>query len=208
MDEETQKKTGVTPLILEQSPRNIKGTRPLPYEFESETYEVYRNPKNPFLKRILSRGAPPLDEEKGNASSLFQEMESFEEYGPNLPGRSSPHRKRKVASGPKGSKKNAAYDSELFLPEDRSRLQLGIEAFFMHTLSTLKEDSNLLPKLVNDLIPLFLRHEVFVRVFPAYRQFQSFEQFLDTLEQISEDVEIENFELFCSALFGYYSQMG
>ena len=131
MDEETQKKTRGMPLILKQSPRNIKGTRPLPYEFESDTYKVYHNPKNPFLKRILSREAPPLDEEKGNASSLFQEMESFEEYGPSLPGRSSPHRKRKVVSRPKGSEKNATYGSELSLPEDRSRLQLGIKTFFL-----------------------------------------------------------------------------
>ena len=151
MDEETQKKTRITPLILEQSPRNIKGTRPLPYVFESETYEVYRNPKNPFLKRILSRGAPPLGEEKEKASGLFQDMESLEEYGPSLPGRSSPHRKRKVAA-PRGPEKNAVYGSELSLPEDPKRLQLGIEAFFLHTLSTLKEDSNLLPKLVNVIL--------------------------------------------------------
>ena len=53
-----------------------------------------------------------------------------------------------------------------------------------------------------------VENQIRIRIFPAYRQFQSFEQFLDTLEQIREDVEIENFELFCSALFGYYSQQG
>ena len=54
MSKETQRKKPITPLILEQSPRNIKGTRPLPYENESETYDVYRNSKNPFLERILT----------------------------------------------------------------------------------------------------------------------------------------------------------
>ena len=46
-------------MILEQNPRNIKGAQALPYEFGRETYEVYSNPKNPFLGRILGGEIPP-----------------------------------------------------------------------------------------------------------------------------------------------------
>ncbi|MDP6730066.1 MAG: hypothetical protein QF675_08830, partial [SAR324 cluster bacterium] len=77
-----------------------------------------------------------------------------------------------------------------------------------HVLNRLKEDPNQLASLVNEMVPMFLKHEVRVRIYPAYRQFQGFEQFLETLEKINEDFEIENFELFCSALFGFYSQQG
>ena len=53
MTEESPRDKQKTPLILEQNPRNIKGAQALPYEFGRETYEVYSNPKNPFLGRIL-----------------------------------------------------------------------------------------------------------------------------------------------------------
>lgn len=86
------------------------------------------------------------------------------------------------------------------------RLQTAIEAFFHHVLALLREDPNQLATLVNDLLPLFLKFEIRIRIYPAYRQFSGFETFLETLEKINEDFEIENFELFCSALFGFYSQ--
>ena len=39
--------------------------------------------------------------------------------------------------------------------------------------------------------------EIRIRVYDVYRTFRSFDQLLDTLTRISEDTEIENFELFC-----------
>ena len=74
-------------------------------------------------------------------------------------------------------------------------------------LSDLKEDPFSLTKLVQDLATLFEEQEIRIRVYDAYRSFRSFDQLLDTLTRISEDTEIENFELFCSALVGFYSQL-
>ena len=44
------------PLILKQNPKNIKGTKSLPYDFGAETYDAYSNPKNPFMVGILAGG--------------------------------------------------------------------------------------------------------------------------------------------------------
>ena len=208
MSDETQNEKIRTPLILDQSPKNTKGTQALPYELGTNTYEVYTNPKNPFLGRILSNEVPPLDRDPQKTKNLFQEIGNKEGYCKNFLGSGNPHLKRKVTSSPKHSSICKGYEGEPSLREDLNRLQTSIEAFFSHTLARLKEDQNMLPQLVNNLLPLFVEHQIRIRIFPAYCQFQSFEQFIDTLELISEDFEIENFELFCSALFGYYSQQG
>ena len=51
---ETVNSIPLQPLILKQNPKNIKGTKSLPYDFGSETYGVYSNPKNPFMVGILA----------------------------------------------------------------------------------------------------------------------------------------------------------
>jgi len=204
--EESPRDKQKTPLILEQNPRNIKGAQALPYEFGRETYEVYSNPKNPFLGRILGGEIPPLELDAKQAGALLQEIGSEQGYRVNFPGAGSAHQKRKVTSGKASTKNGKGYRQNRLLPENQVRLQTAIEAFFHHVLTLLREDPNQLATLVNDLLPLFLKFEIRIRIYPAYRQFSGFETFFETLEKINEDFEIENFELFCSALFGFYSQ--
>ena len=74
-------------------------------------------------------------------------------------------------------------------------------------LSEIREDPFRLTKLVQDLARLFEEQDIRIRVYDAYRTFKTFDQLLVTLTRISEDTEIENFELFCSALVGFYSQL-
>ena len=142
------------------------------------------------------------------AGALVQEIGTDQGYRVHFPGSGSAHQKRKVTKGSSVPTKGKGYEQQAHLPENQVRLQTAIEAFFHHVLNRLKEDPNQLASLVNEMVPMFLKHEVRVRIYPAYRQFQGFEQFLETLEKINEDFEIENFELFCSALFGFYSQQG
>jgi len=208
LTDESSKEKQKTPLILEQNPRNIKGTQALPYEFGREIYEVYSNQKNPFLGRILGSEVPPLDLDPKKAGALVQEIGTDQGYRVHFPGSGSAHQKRKVTKGSSVPTKGKGYEQQAHLPENQVRLQTAIEAFFHHVLNRLKEEPNQLASLVNEMVPMFLKHEVRVRIYPAYRQFQGFEQFLETLEKINEDFEIENFELFCSALFGFYSQQG
>ena len=99
MTEESPRDKQKTPLILEQNPRNIKGAQALPYEFGRETYEVYSNPKNPFLGRILGGEIPPLELDAKQAGALLQEIGSEQGYRVNFPGAGSAHQKRKATSG-------------------------------------------------------------------------------------------------------------
>ena len=80
MTEESPRDKQKTPLILEQNPRNIKGAQALPYEFGRETYEVYSNPKNPFLGRILGGEIPALELDAKQAGALLQEIGSEQGY--------------------------------------------------------------------------------------------------------------------------------
>ena len=208
MNNESSKEKQKTPLILEQNPKNIKGTQALPYEFGREIYEVYSNPKNPFLGRILGREVSSLNLDPKKAGALVQDISAEQGYRVHFPGSGSAHQKRKIARGTTVQAHGKGYQKNPVLPENQIRLQTAIEAFFHYALNRLKEDPNQLARLVNDLLPLFVKHEVRVRIYPSYRQFSGFEQFLDTLEKITEDFEIENLELFCSALFGFYSQQG
>lgn len=208
MSDEQGKDAKKTPLIVNQKPKNTKGTKPLQYEFGTDTYDVYRNPKNPFLGRILDTSPAESKIDPQHAHSLLQKVGGHEGYEPSFPGAGAPHRKRKLVSTGNSSGSRNGYRPESILPQDDRKLQNNIGNFFQYALCKLKDDSKNLPELVNELLPLFLEHKIRVCIYPAYRQFQSFEEMFQTLEKISEDTEIENFELFCSALFGYYSQMG
>jgi hypothetical protein len=117
--EESPRDKQKTPLILEQNSRNIKGTQALPYEFGRETYEVYSNPKNPFLGRILGGEMPPLELDAKQAGALLREIGSEQGYRVNFPGAGSAHQKRKVTSGKASSKKGNRYQEIPILPETR-----------------------------------------------------------------------------------------
>ena len=61
------------PLILKQVNKNIKGTKSLPYEFGTETYEVYSNQKNPFMVGILSADTDRIKLDPVNTQNFFIE---------------------------------------------------------------------------------------------------------------------------------------
>ncbi len=198
------------PLILNQEGGKIKGVQPLPYEFGAETYGVYRNRKNPFLGRTI---APPHAESELNAekaSQLFRKLEAEGAYGLGVVSTDSPHRKRKVASTALGQppRKPGKFPASSQLPGNPQRLSTRVQGFFQHTLRRLRESPEALPLIVNELVPLLQEQRIRVRIPEIFRQFYGFDPFLETLERIAEDAEVENFELFCAAIFGFYSQHG
>ena len=219
--EGSNKKEASSHLILNQVPKNIKGTQPLPYHFGSETYDVYRNLKNPFTNRLLSGEISPLDISPEKVQSLFQQYEKTSPYSLEFPSNISAHRRRKVTSAiphpapsSESEKTNSANKSKTSsdyltldkLKEDKNKLNGAIKAFFQHVLQRLREDPNCLPIIVNELVPLLVLNKMKIRIYDAYRKMRSLDELFYTLEAITEDYELENFELFCSALFGFYSQ--
>ena len=209
------------PLILEQTSHNTKGTQARPYDFGAETYDVYSNLKNPFMVGILAADTERIQLDPINTQNLFQQIEKNSTYTLEYPLNISAHSKRKLSSNQQvssaeknktppvreGKLKTASmeYLPREKLKEDKRKLQVYIQKFFGHFLKRLVEEPGGLPLIINELVPLFVDHQIRIRFYEAFRQMHAMEDLITTLEKISSDCELENFELFCSAIFVFYS---
>ncbi len=202
-----QKKQPEIPLILKQNRSKAVQKGPVPYRHGSDTYERYSNRKNPFIERVLASEAEPTQMAPQKAQALFQHIRDKKQYQLGFTTERSPYNRRKIAHPGGGASQETRFVSAETLKEDSGKLSPSIETFFKHILGRLQHDPNELSLIVNELVPLFVEHEIRIKVYDAFRTFYSIDQFLETLAKISLDSEIENFELFCSALFGFYSQL-
>ena len=219
--DESSKTDSMQPLIIKQTPSNPKGTQSLPYNFGSETYSVYSNLNNPFMVGILAADTDTIQLDPIKIQSLFQQMEKKSTYSIEYPLNISAHKKRKVTSAvqrsaeekgkkPKASEIMMKGASSEYLPkeklkEDKRKLSVYIENFFDHLLKRLGEHPGELPAILNELVPLFLEHKIRIRFYKAFHQIRNLPELIKTLTKISDDCELEKIELFCSALFVFYS---
>ena len=95
--EESNHSIPIQPLLLNQVNKNTKGTKSLPYEFGTETYEVYINQKNPFMVGILTSDTDRIKLDPINTQNFFQQFEKSSTYSIEYPLNISAHRKRKVS---------------------------------------------------------------------------------------------------------------
>ena len=211
------------PLLLKQVNKNTKGTRSLPYEFGTETYEVYSNQKNPFMVGILSADTDRIKLDPVSTQNFFQQFEKDSTYSIEYPLNISAHRKRKVARLKKTlpvekNQENVfkninVHDiSQEYIPkeklkEDKIKLQTYIQSFCIHFLKRIKDDHDEFALVVNEIVPLFVKNQIRIRFYEAFRQITSIDELISTLEKICSDYELENFELFCSAIFVFYSSI-
>jgi len=219
--EVSNKTIPLQPLLLKQVNKNVKGTKSMPYEFGTETYEVYINQKNPFMVGILASDTDRIKLDPINTQNLFQQFEKDSTYSIEYPLNISPHRKRKVSLPRKtlSEEKNQEnfirnlkvndisqeYLSKKKLKEDKIKLQTYIQSFCNHFLERIRDNHDEFANIINEMVPLFVKHQIRIRFYEAFRQINTIEDLICTLEKISNDFELENFELFCSALFVFYS---
>ncbi len=201
------KKEPVVPLILQQNKNKVPGTKPCPYQFGANIYEQYTNRQNPFIDRVLSAQQAPSALAPEKVQALFQHLQGQGQYQLAHPTKRSPHHKRKIVDRKEPVEKKTIFSHPETLREDTNKLKSAIDTFFQHVLGRLRYDTNELSLIINELVPLFLEYQIQIKVYDAFRTFYSTEQFLETLTKISQDNELENFEFFCSALFGFYSQL-
>ena len=170
---------------------------------------------------ILAKDKDTIQLDPIKTQSLFQQMEKNSTYSIDYPLNISAHKKRKVSSAVqrsaegKGKKLKASETmlmdaSSEYLPkeklkEDKRRLSTYIESFFDLLLKRLGEHPGELPVIINELVPLFVEHMIRIRFYKAFHQIRNLPELIKTLKKISDDSELENFELFCSALFVFYS---
>ena len=219
--DESAQTVELQPLILKQTSHNTKGTQARPYDFGAETYDVYSNLKNPFMVGILAADTERIQLDPIKTQNLFQQIEKDSTYSLEYPLNISAHRKRKLSSTQQlsstGENKTVTVGeyklktaSMEYLPpeklkEDKRKLEVYIQSFFSHFLKRLGEEPGGLPVIINELVPLFVGHQIRIRFYEAFRQIHAMDELITTLEKISSDNELENFELFCSAIFVFYS---
>ena len=219
--DESAQTVELQPLILKQTSHNTKGTQARPYDFGAETYDVYSNLKNPFMVGILAADTERIQLDPIKTQNLFQQIEKDSTYSLEYPLNISAHRKRKLSStqqlsstgenktvtvgGDKLKTASMEYLPPEKLKEDKRKLEVYIQSFFSHFLKRLGEEPGGLPVIINELVPLFVGHQIRIRFYEAFRQIHAMDELITTLEKISSDNELENFELFCSAIFVFYS---
>lgn len=219
--DESAQTVELQPLILKQTSHNTKGTQARPYDFGAETYDVYSNLKNPFMVGILAADTERIQLDTIKTQNLFQQIEKDSTYSLEYPLNISAHRKRKLSStqqlsstgenktvtvgGDKLKTASMEYLPPEKLKEDKRKLEVYIQSFFSHFLKRLGEEPGGLPVIINEIVPLFVEHQIRIRFYEAFRQIHAMDELITTLEKISSDNELENFELFCSAIFVYYS---
>lgn len=203
MDEESKKKM---PLIVKQNTQKKTANKPLPYQVHQETYEVYQNINNPFEERDLLGNPKSSQKSSQQVQELFQYFAQQKSYHIAYSEESSPYSKRKISQPiQRITPKNNFLAAKK--QENVQKLPKLIQLFFKHVLQKLKEEPQHFAYIVNELVFLLQEYEIKIKIYDAYRTFTHWDQFIDTLEKISNDNEIENFELFCSAIFGFYSQL-
>ena len=209
------------PLLLKQVNKNTKGTKSLPYEFGTETYEVYINQKNPFMVGILTSDTDRIKLDPINTQNFFQQFEKSSTYSIEYPLNISAHRKRKVSLPQKKIPEEKNQENLIrnikvndvpqeYLPkeklkENKIKLQTYIQSFCNHFLKRIKDNHDEFATIINEMVPLFVKHQIRIRFYEAFRQITTIDDLISTLEKICNDFELENFELFCSALFVFYS---
>lgn len=203
----TEEKKSRTPLILKQQPRFSSWTTAAPNPVGTQTYRHFTNPKNPFEIRRLAALKEMLELDPETAARLFTRLSEQGNYQVHYGDDGPSHQKRRMVSGPAAkSSPSPVYPAQSKLKEDQQRLRPFIKTFFEHIMGRLRDHPEHLPWIVNELVPLFEQQQIKLKIYDAFRQFNSWYQFINTMEKLSEDYELENFEMFCCALFGYYSQ--
>lgn len=194
------------PLIVSQNQKKDSNSKPLPYEAGKETYQRFENTKNPFEGRSLNTDTPQSKLPSQSLKNLLHVLRERQEYRVAPQAEDLPHYKRRV-SQPRYPHGNPKFAKSTTLHQDQNRLEGYIKYFFQETLNQLEENPYSLPWVVNELVSLLQEQGLRIKVYDAYQQFHHWIQFMETLKALSQDPEQENFELFCSALIGFYSQI-
>lgn len=201
-----EKKEKKLPLIVNQNKREEPDAKPVPYKFGADSFARYSNAKNPFVGQVLPKEGTLSKVDPHKMQSLFHHAREIKQYQVKYPTDRVPHSRRKIVGTQEQSPPQSSVFHKKDLKENTLKLEASIQTFFRHVLARLQNEPNDLPLVVNELIPLFLEFQVKIKIYDAFRTFYSIEQFLETLSTIAEGNDLENFEMFCSAIFGFYSQ--
>lgn len=169
----------------------------------SAVYRLFRNTRNPYLRRALAPAAAP-ERTARERQRLFRLLERHEGYRVSPRNTDWPHRRRSLEHRqPPAAPPRPHYPTTGELPGDPTRLPILVHQFFASVLGRLEEDPQSFFAVVEELTRLFRHNGLRVRVYEAYHALESWDDLMTTLEEIARYPAQETFDLFCGALFAY-----
>ena len=170
-----------------------------------EIYRGFRNSRNPFLQRLI---APPLEKmtrPERELARLFRFIASRPGYLVSPVNQDVPIAKRGLQHPQPPPAIAATFLKPEQLKGNMQRLPWMIVMFFQSVLDRLRRNPSNFRKVVEDLRQQFREDGLPIPLYEAYQNFEDWTDLMDTLEEIARYPAPETFDLFCGALFTYYS---
>ncbi|MDH4121102.1 MAG: hypothetical protein OEV94_05295 [Deltaproteobacteria bacterium] len=207
--------------VLEREFQQAYGADYDPY---AAVYKLYRNTRNPHLRRALapvpSPGAPPPEAHQGESPQispaepdrqlkLLRLLVGGNQYGVGPVNVAAPYRRRSLSHplpppSAKGGLPHTPWQRPEGLAANLRRLPALVNQFFASVLGRLRENPASFKQEVEDLARHLHQNGIRVKVYEAYGYLSSWDHLMATLEEIARYPAAETFDLFCGALFTYY----
>ena len=201
MGENDKDKDQALPWVFTVTPP--AGTAQAGVDPATAVYRLFAYTRNPFLRRVLA----PLTKQAGGGTAdvqrLFRLLVDRRQYqsGPENVG--EPLRRRQLEHIRSGPPEVPRFQEPRILPGDPRRLPALVSSFFQNVLDRLRQQPNSFFEVVDEVRELLAEYEIRIRITEAFREFEDWEHFMETLVEISRYPAPETFDLFCSALLAY-----
>jgi hypothetical protein len=171
---------------------------------DNAIYRLFKNTRNPFVQRAIAPGPVKAKRTSQELAGLAGMLESQRIYRVGPQGEAAPFRRRALKHPPPEPSREPRYLEPARLTGDLGRLPFLVDGFFQGVLARLREDPNSFFTVIQELTALLRANNVRIRLYEAYREFQDWDDLMDTLAEISRYPSLETFDLFCSALLVYH----
>jgi hypothetical protein len=167
-------------------------------------YTLFKNTRNPFLRRAVAPGPAAGDRSAHELARLVQFLGDRQSYAAAPVNRADPYRRRQLQHPAPAPTLNPRFQEPGKLPADPQRITPLVADFFQSFLSRLRADPQAFDGVVQDLAALLQEHGITLRIHAAYQSLEDWEDLMATLEEIAKFPSAETFDLFCSALLAYH----
>ena len=166
-------------------------------------YRLYKNTRNPFLRRALAPSPEKMEPTATELQSLFRLLVEQRRYRIGPSNDEEPFQRRSLVYPPPPPTAHPEFQELRKLPAHPDKLPLLVLQFFDSVLSRLREHPEEFFDTVDQVSALAKKYGVAFRHYESYHTFVDWDDLMRTLEEISRYPAQETFDLFCCALFSY-----
>jgi hypothetical protein len=167
-------------------------------------YTLFKNTRNPFLKRAIAPGPQAKVRSGGELAQLVQFLGEGQPYLAAPANQADPYRRRQLRHAAPPAARNPQFQEPVRLQGEAQRLPPLVDDFFRFILDRLRADPQSFDSVVQDLAARLKNHGITLRIYSAYQALEDWDDLLETLHEIARFPSVETFDLFCSALFVYH----